>query len=170
MTARGACRHHIFIPVKISVMNASTVSTLFVLFGFLLPAVLASVSCKDSDGNEVDWYFMYKTPEVSSGKGYGFVYYDSNGRTENGDLGNNNTALKNTIYQLGLYGHTVDKSRVGWVIWNDQTYVDIKQKVVNHEQDPNGKYYAHSKVSTLTSSLHLLATTCSYMSLGSHWI
>jgi hypothetical protein len=57
----------------------------------------------------------------------------------------NATALKSTIEQLGLYGASVDRSTVGWVLWNDQTYEDINSKVVNHEQDPNGKYYAHSK-------------------------
>lgn len=110
-----------------------------------LPA-MASVTCKDKDGNFVDWWFMYKTPEVSTGRGYGYVYFDAEGRTYSGDIGDNSTALKETIFQLGLYGQTVDRNSVGWVIWNDQTYQDINSKVVNHEQDPNGKYYAHSKV------------------------
>jgi len=53
--------------------------------------------------------------------------------------------VRYTVEQLGLYGASVDRSKVGWVLWNDQTYENIHDKVVNHEQDPSGKYYAHSK-------------------------
>jgi hypothetical protein len=61
--------------------------------------------------------------------------------------------------QLGLYGASVDTTQVGWLIWNDQVYYNLSGKVVNHEQDSSGNYYAHSKGSLLSLSLFYLWLT-----------
>lgn len=78
----------------------------------------------------------------------GFIYADSNNPTSfvNGNIQDTTgNALASTVMQLGLYGASVDTTQVGWVIWNDQVYYNLSGKVVNHEQDPSGNYYAHSK-------------------------
>jgi len=116
------------------------------LLGLLFVCQSFAVSCLDADGNAIDWWFVFKTPDVSSGRGYAYVYYDSNSKQSTGDFYNDSQSpVRKTVEQLGLYGASVDKSSVGWVMWNDQTYENIHDKVVDHEQDSNGKYYAHSK-------------------------
>jgi deoxyribonuclease-2 len=77
-----------------------------------------------------------------------FIYADSNtpGSFTTGDItSSSDNALANTVSQLGLYGGNVDTTSVGWVIWNDQVYKDVSGKPIDHEQDGNGNYYAHSK-------------------------
>jgi len=104
------------------------------------------ITCLDLKKSPIDWWFMLKLPNVVGGfKGNTYMYIDANGATEMGNIQNTN-ALVYTISQLGLYGGTaVDKDEVGYVIWNDQTYDSVGGTTINHEDDPNGVYYAHSK-------------------------
>jgi len=107
----------------------------------------ASITCLDASGSPIDWWFMLKLPDVVGDyKGDTYLYVDANGGAfKKGDIQDTTHALYHTIVQLGLYGGTVDNSKVGYVIWNDQTYVTLNSTDVNHEQDPSGVYYAHSK-------------------------
>lgn len=89
---------------------------------------------------------MLKLPEVVGDyKGNTYLYIDANGGTQTGNIQDSTHALVYTVSQLGLYGATVDNSSVGYVLWNDQTYDTVGGTTINHEQDPNGVYYAHSK-------------------------
>jgi len=112
-----------------------------------LHVTFASITCLNPSGNQVDWYFMLKLPEVVGDyKGYTYLYLDAdNTNAVKGDLHGSTNAVAQTIYQIGLYGGKVDNSSVGYVLWNDQTYDSITGKTIDHEQDPDGIYYAHSK-------------------------
>jgi len=79
---------------------------------------------------------------------WGTLYLDSNnpGSFQSGSINStNNNAIANTVMQIGLYGNKVDTKKVGWLMWNDETYQDITKKPLNHEKDSTGNYYAHSK-------------------------
>jgi len=112
-----------------------------------LHCVLGSISCLDLNGQPVDWYFVLKLPEVvGEYKGYTYLYLDSNDpNSKLGDFQDSTNAVARTVYQIGLYGSNVNTSTVGYVLWNDQTYENISGTAMDHEQDPNGVYYAHSK-------------------------
>jgi len=112
-----------------------------------LHCVLGSISCLDLNGQPVDWYFVLKLPEVvGEYKGYTYLYLDSNDpNSKLGDFQDSTNAVARTVYQIGLYGSNVNTSTVGYVLWNDQTYKNISGTAMDHEQDPNGVYYAHSK-------------------------
>jgi deoxyribonuclease-2 len=92
---------------------------------------------------------MMKLPEVVGDfKGNTALYLDSEGSTLTTNIQDvTKNALVATVTQLGLYGTTVDKTSVGYVLWNDQTYAELPPagSTINHEQDPSGVYYAHSK-------------------------
>jgi hypothetical protein len=107
----------------------------------------ASVQCLDAKGRAVDWWFMLKLPNVVGDyKGYTYIYIDAvNSTTTIGNLADTTNPLAKTVYQIGLYGATVDKNSVGYVLWNDQVYQTITGKAIDHEQDSHGVYYAHSK-------------------------
>jgi len=98
---------------------------------------------------QVDWWFMLKLPDVVGDyKGYTYLYVDEKNATgfQVGDLHDASNPLAQTVYQIGLYGaKPVDPSSVGYVLWNDQTYDAVGGTVTDHEKDPSGVYYAHSK-------------------------
>jgi len=108
-----------------------------------------AVSCLDSSGSPVDWFFMYKMPSVvGKFKGYTYLYTDSNnGAFQIGDIKDASNPLSLTAQQMGLYGASVDTNSVAYLLWNDQTYQNLSGTVVDHEQDSQGNYYAHSKAS-----------------------
>jgi len=106
------------------------------------------ITCLNLDNKPIDWWFMLKLPNVVGDyKGNTYLYIDANGAQLTGNIQNTSSnALVNTIYQLGLYGAPpVDKSSVGYVLWNDQTYNAVGGPTIDHEKDPSGVYYAHSK-------------------------
>jgi len=105
------------------------------------------ITCLDTKGAPIDWWFMLKLPDVvGKYKGYTYLYLDSSNSTALGDLHDSKNPAANTIYQIGLYGASpVNTSSVGYVLWNDQTYATVGGKVTDHEQDATGEYFAHSK-------------------------
>jgi len=106
----------------------------------------ADITCLDLNNKGIDWWFMLKLPDVVGDyKGNTYLYIDANGATSNGNIQDSTHALANTISQVGLYGSNVDTSSVGYVLWNDQTYDTVGGTAIDHEQDSNGVYYAHSK-------------------------
>jgi deoxyribonuclease-2 len=108
--------------------------------------VNARLTCIDAGNNPTDWWFMLKMPDVVGDyKGNTYLYLDSNGNSSKGTIQDSNHALALTVYQIGLYGTNVDTNSVGYVLWNDQTYDQVGGETINHEQDPSGVYYAHSK-------------------------
>lgn len=54
-----------------------------------------------------------------------------------------NNALFNTVSQLGLYHPSkADETKVGWLIWNDETYLNhTDQKVIHHSMIITGWEY-----------------------------
>jgi len=123
------------------------------VIGFILVLLIVGVSCQISCLNEkgqpVDWFWMLKLGNsVGLYKGYTYAYFDSNSNGEFliGDIRNSTNSVAHTVKQLGLYGSTVDKSKVGYVLYNDQTYDTIERnKVINHDKDSTGNYFAHAK-------------------------
>jgi len=121
----------------------------FLFFSLLLQYSTSSVTCLDLNGNPIDWWWMLKLPSVVGDfKGNTYLYLDAAGSTLTGNIQDvTQNALVSTITQLGLYGSSIDTNSVGYVLWNDQTYDTVDGKTINHEEDPNGVYYAHSKAS-----------------------
>jgi len=90
---------------------------------------------------------MYKLGKpVKPYGGYTTAYLDAK-NAASWTMGNINStnAAQYTIEQLGLYGASVDKTSVGWAIWNDQTHTDLEGPCVDHEKDHQGNIYGHTK-------------------------
>eukprot|EP01128_Nolandella_sp_AFSM9_P003765 TRINITY_DN164_c0_g1_i1.p1 TRINITY_DN164_c0_g1~~TRINITY_DN164_c0_g1_i1.p1 ORF type:complete len:421 (+),score=80.09 TRINITY_DN164_c0_g1_i1:68-1264(+) len=122
---------------------------LLLLSSLSSPAV--SLQCLNPDGAPVDHWFALKLPKGvgSFSDGYSLLYFDSTsaGHYQQLDF---RTATKNpiarTVQQLGLYGGEVDLNKVGYALWNDETYSSVGEKHAdNHEYGPNGVEYGHSK-------------------------
>jgi deoxyribonuclease-2 len=93
----------------------------------VIASATASTTCRDENGNPVDWWIILKAPYLrdssnsDAASGYGYAYADSNAPafvlTSNRLDTNLNGALGSTLNQI----YNADSSRVGWVIYNDQT-------------------------------------------------
>jgi deoxyribonuclease II len=100
-----------------------------------------NISALDENGKPVDWWFVYKVPEISgSAKGYEYVYYDPNvGRlaqsphTLNSDRG----ALDVTLDAL-FQGAS---ETTGWILYNDEMPDEAK---TSPKQADNGSL-GHTK-------------------------
>ncbi len=95
-----------------------------------------NVSALDESGQPVDWWFIYKVPQLSSGvgndaaTGYEYVYYDSK-IDSNADprqrvvakspyvLNSSNGALNLTMDSV-FKGFKTPASTLGWILYNDE--------------------------------------------------
>jgi len=80
-----------------------------------------AISALDENGKAVDWWFIYKVPQMSSpaAKGYEYVYYDAG-------VGKVATSPYLLTVDKGALDLTLDSifnnpsSTVGWVLYNDE--------------------------------------------------
>lgn len=95
-----------------------------------------SISALDETGNPVDWWFIYKVPQLSKGvandaaTGYEYVYYDSKIDADPNPRNRNVTKSPNLLNEgkgaLNLTLDTVFKNfknpppGIGWVLYNDE--------------------------------------------------
>jgi deoxyribonuclease-2 len=110
----------------------------------------------DENGKEVDWWFMYKVPELGSGagtdstSGYEYVYYDSN-IDKLADRDPNKKAFKspNLINKdQGALNATLDSvfnkypkspaPTTGWVLYNDEMPAIVNRKDDAHKGHTKG--------------------------------
>ncbi|HKR63132.1 MAG TPA: deoxyribonuclease II family protein [Thermoanaerobaculia bacterium] len=83
-----------------------------------------SISALDENGKAVDWWFIYKVPEIdgsgpSAAKGYEYIYYDSNAGkcvTSPYQLSTDKGALDATLDAI----FNKPSSTMGWVLYNDE--------------------------------------------------
>jgi len=78
-----------------------------------------AISALDENGKAVDWWFVYKVPEMPSMKGYEYVYYDSSVGTIVKSpylLSVDKGALDGTLD--AIYNNPPDTT--GWVLYNDE--------------------------------------------------
>ncbi|ELR16855.1 deoxyribonuclease II, putative [Acanthamoeba castellanii str. Neff] len=110
----------------------------------------ASTTCLDENGNPVDWWIILKAPYLhgssATTSGYGYSYADANSPaftlSSNRLDTNLNGALGSTLNQI----YNADSSRVGWVIYNDQTPDDKEHTSNGHTKgdmafDANGGFW-----------------------------
>jgi deoxyribonuclease-2 len=84
----------------------------------------SSLQCLDSSNNAVDWWVLYKLPELGTSsnptvqQGYGFFYTDPNTSWSIGTttLDQAQDALAMTLSPL----YTGATGSVGWMMWNDE--------------------------------------------------
>jgi len=102
-------------------------ATLVILSLFsLLGLAHASVGCRDDDGNPVDWFIVYKMPVLPKSKnsnfnnGYGYASLDPSHTTA--FKISDKTLDQETGYLGQTLGQVYDgaKTKVGWVMYNDQ--------------------------------------------------
>lgn len=116
------------------------------------------ISALDENGKPVDWWFMYKVPELGSGAlsgseaatGYEYVYYDStidqlpdrdpkkvpykSTNLINKDQG----ALNNTLDQVFKKYPKSPAPTVGWILYNDEQPSSTKRKDDAHKGHTKG--------------------------------
>src|SRR5258708_7005416 len=97
-----------------------------------------NVSALDEKGKPVDWWFIYKVPELNSGSGsdkttgYEYVYYDSNiDKAGKGNVEKSPNVLNEGKGALNLTLDSVFKkpgATTGWILYNDEKPASAKGK------------------------------------------
>src|SRR5471030_1044437 len=106
------------------------------------------ISALDEAGNPVDWWFIYKVPQLGAGAGsdsatgYEYVYYDSKIDQDPDRL---NQVVKKSLYVLnggkGALNLTLNsvfnnaknpEKSTGWILYNDEMPLSVK-----HTDDGN---------------------------------
>nr|XP_019936205.1 PREDICTED: deoxyribonuclease-2-alpha-like [Paralichthys olivaceus] len=89
--------------------------------GLFFQACESDVSCRNDDGNEVDWYILYKLPNVNDG-GLSYLYMDesSNGwKRSREKINSGSGTLANTLRPLlDFYDRKMEG--FGYMLYNDQ--------------------------------------------------
>src|SRR5579862_6537556 len=99
------------------------------------------VTALDESNKKVDWFFIYKVPQLSAGAnndkttGYEYVYYDSS-IDQQPTVGNRNIVKSPNVLNSdeGALNHTLDSvfnnpdSTTGWILYNDEKPGDIPGK------------------------------------------
>ncbi|XP_053195549.1 deoxyribonuclease-2-beta-like [Scomber japonicus] len=126
----------------------------------------ASVSCKDENGAEVDWYILYKTPKSQekqlTGVDYVYIYPDNNNKAKSRlntkPINAADGILANTLRQLLDFKKDFDNKKptdhFGFISYSDQPPKNLKlsvdhsyghsKGVVMMEKDKTGLWLLHS--------------------------
>ncbi|XP_053195548.1 deoxyribonuclease-2-beta-like [Scomber japonicus] len=124
----------------------------------------ASVSCKDENGAEVDWYILYKTPKSQEKQltGVDYVYIYPDATDNNKTISRLNTKpiddpkgiLANTLRQLIDFDNNNPTPNFGFISYSDQPPKNLKlsvdhsyghsKGVVMMEKDQTGLWLLHS--------------------------
>src|SRR5512143_2786226 len=87
------------------------------------------ISALDENGKPVDWWFIYKVPELSAGAnsdhatGYEYVYYDANRDKARQRVAKSPYLLNEGKGALNYTLNTVFEkpaATTGWIIYNDE--------------------------------------------------
>jgi deoxyribonuclease II len=99
------------------------------------------VTALDEGNKKVDWFFIYKVPQLSAGAntdkttGYEYVYYDSS--IDQQPTASNRNILKSPYVSnsdQGALNKTLDSvfnnpdSTTGWILYNDEKPGDVPGK------------------------------------------
>ncbi|HEX3933508.1 MAG TPA: deoxyribonuclease II family protein [Puia sp.] len=112
------------------------------------------ISALDEAGKPVDWWFIYKVPQLSAGSstdsasGYEYIYYDST-IDKNPDVRQRNVAASPYLLNSdkGALNQTLDSvfknfkkppSTLGWVLYNDEMPADVDKKDDAHKGHTKG--------------------------------
>uniref|UniRef100_A0A0A9X005 Deoxyribonuclease-2-alpha n=1 Tax=Lygus hesperus TaxID=30085 RepID=A0A0A9X005_LYGHE len=121
---------------------------LVILCAFLGTALSAGLQCKDEEGNNVDWYVVYKIPEdsssqsgITSGKGYMFI---TSSAVEKGWTVSKKTMAENTNIMARTIENMYQKSdKELWLVYNDQ--VPTQSRVKSVSEILMSSTYGHTK-------------------------
>ena len=89
-----------------------------------------NVSALDENGQPVDWWFMYKVPQLHAGNGgdaatgYEYVYYDATIDKEGGPVTKSQHTIDSGKGALNETLNAVFKGKhvsTGWILYNDET-------------------------------------------------
>ncbi|KAK9519379.1 hypothetical protein VZT92_022114 [Zoarces viviparus] len=98
-----------------------TVMALLFSVGILFQGCDSDVKCRDDNGNEVDWYILYKLPNVN-GYGLSYLYMDesTNGwKVSKKEINSDSGTLANTLKPL-LDFYKSNTEDHGYMLYNDQ--------------------------------------------------
>jgi deoxyribonuclease-2 len=114
-----------------------------------------NISALDESGNPVDWWFIYKVPQLNAGSdgteaatGYEYVYYDST-IDSNPDLKQRNIAKSPFLLSggKGALNETLDSvfqdfkkppASLGWILYNDEMPPSVNKKDDGHKGHTKG--------------------------------
>ncbi|XP_034438336.1 deoxyribonuclease-2-alpha-like isoform X1 [Hippoglossus hippoglossus] len=102
-------------------MRYKTVIRFLFSTGIFFQACESDVSCRNDDGKEVDWYILYKLPNMNDG-GQSYLYMDesSNGWTRSREnINSNSGTLAHTLKPL-LDFYDQKTEGFGYLLYNDQ--------------------------------------------------
>ncbi|XP_047227816.1 deoxyribonuclease-2-beta-like isoform X1 [Girardinichthys multiradiatus] len=93
----------------------------FLLVGLLCSSCQASVTCKNGDGAQVDWYILYKAPRMSyaTTSGSEYIYIDSNGKKQFNNINSPEGVLARTLQPLFRPIRNMEET-FGFIIYSDQ--------------------------------------------------
>ncbi|KAM4750917.1 plancitoxin-1-like [Anableps anableps] len=90
------------------------------VFGLLCWGSHGSVTCRDVDNAEVDWYILYKAPKVTdSTTGTEYIYIDSKGKKQLSNINSPSGVLGNTLKPLFKPIRNME-STFGFISYSDQ--------------------------------------------------
>ncbi|WP_426670151.1 deoxyribonuclease II family protein [Mucilaginibacter sp. McL0603] len=112
------------------------------------------ISALNEDGQPVDWWFIYKVPQLNAGSGtdsatgYEYVYYDST-IDANPDTRQRNIAKSPFVLNggKGALNHTLDSvfdnfknppPTTGWILYNDEMPASVERSDDGHKGHTKG--------------------------------
>ena len=114
-------------PSSLGAWTLSVLSlTLLTAVVFLVPSVTCDLTCRDENGDPVDWFIIYKLPHLRHHpdalvrEGIGYFYMDA--RRPEFSLSRKNLTLADhaIAHTLGGVYENADNPDVGYVLYNDQ--------------------------------------------------
>ncbi|XP_055013746.1 plancitoxin-1-like [Boleophthalmus pectinirostris] len=99
-----------WVPVSVFLLWSSEVSAL---------GAPVSVSCKNDNNGDVDWYVLYKAPGTEQRTGTEYIYIDSAGQKTNSHINDANGPLANTLRPM-LGSVRTMPSTFGFLSYSDQ--------------------------------------------------
>ncbi|CAK6980580.1 uncharacterized protein LOC122968138 [Scomber scombrus] len=147
---------------KVKKLEEGVMWRLVLVVSLLCCSSEASVSCKDENGAEVDWYILYKTPKSRknqlTGLDYVYIYPDNNNKVKSRlntkPINDPNGILAYTLRQHLDYNKASPTPNFGFISYSDQPPKDVKPRpghshghskgVVMMEKNNKGLWLLHS--------------------------
>uniref|UniRef100_A0A669CHU2 Deoxyribonuclease-2-alpha n=1 Tax=Oreochromis niloticus TaxID=8128 RepID=A0A669CHU2_ORENI len=110
---------------------------LLLTFSLLCWTSEGSVTCRNENNGEVDWYILYKTPKTNTLQGVEYLYIDSQGmRRGTKAINDPQGVLANTLKTLFQPDGSMPPS-FGFISYGDQLPRDVASQNFGHSKGKN---------------------------------